>query len=167
MILNVYSKNGIKTYTISETDVEKIEKIFFNGKEIVITDKKSLLEIIDYLRDASKSMIETVNRVKDFFPMLDDLSGIIEEIDSMTSMLIEDIYQMIEAIDEKNHDIVTKETETDNKVSNSNIIDMSLLNTVVDDYIDNYFDKATYILLGRDDIADVLKHYSKWLANKK
>ena len=166
MILNVYSKNGIKTYTISETDVEKIEKIFFNGKEIVITDKKSLLEIIDYLRDASKSMIETVNRVKDFFPMLDDLSGIIEEIDSMTSMLIEDIYQMIEVIDEKNRDIVTKETETDNKVSNSNIIDMSLLNTVVDDYIDNYFDKATYILLGRDDIADVLKHYSKWLANK-
>lgn len=164
MILNVYSKNGIKTYTISETDVEKIEKIFFNGKEIVITDKKSLLEIIDYLRDASKSMIETVNRVRDFFPMLEDLSGITEEIDSMTSILIEDIYQMIEVIDQKNTEKVSK--ETDNKVRDSNIIDMPLLNTVIDDYIDNYFDKATYILLGRDDIADVLKHYSKWLANK-
>ena len=101
MILKIFTENafGIKTFWTENTDVETIEHIYLDDKEVRKDDKQSLLEIIDILKDCETSIIDVL--ACNIFSLFTDKDEIKDFVESATSNIINKINLMVDELNMK------------------------------------------------------------------
>lgn len=149
MIVRIFTENafGIKTFWTENTDVEAIEHIYLNDKEVRKDDKQSLLEIIDILNECETSIIDVL--ACNIFSMFTDKDEIKDFVKSSTSRVINQINLLIDELNMKN------ETEAPKR---------PLVERLAEEYIEN--ELSTEFVFGTNNIKKLLVDYSKWILAK-
>lgn len=149
MILKIFTENafGIKTFWTENTDVEAIEHIYLNDKEVRKDDKQSLLEIIDILNECETSIIDVL--ACNIFSMFTDKDEIKDFVESATSNIINKINLMVDELNMKN------ETEAPKR---------PLVERLAEEYVEN--ELSTEFVFGTNNIKKLLVDYSKWILAK-
>ena len=150
MILKIFTENafGIKTFWTENTDVETIEHIYLDDKEVRTDDKQSLLEIIDILKECKDSIINVLvdNVLGSMFASTDEIKDFAE---SATSNIINKINLMVDELNKKN------ETEAPKR---------PLVERLAEEYVEN--ELSAEFVFGTNNIKKLLVDYSKWILAK-
>lgn len=150
MILKIFTENafGIKTFWTENTDVETIEHIYLDDKEVRKDDKQSLLEIIDILKECKDSIINvlTDNILVSMFASTDEIKDFVE---SATSNIINKINLMVDELNKKNEPEAPKRP---------------LVERLAEEYVEN--ELSTEFVFGTNNIKKLLVDYSKWILAK-
>lgn len=145
MILRIFTENafGIKTFWTENTDVETIERIYLDDKEVRKDDKQSLLEIIDILKECKDSIINvlTDNILVSMFASTDEVKDFVE---SATSNIINKINLMVDELNMKN--------------------ERPLVERLAEEYVEN--ELSPEFIFGTNNIKKLLVDYSKWILAK-
>ena len=149
MILKIFTENafGIKTFWTENTDVETIEHIYLDDKEVRKDDKQSLLEIIDILNECETSIIDTL--ACNIFSMFTDKDEIKDFVKSTTSKVINQINLLIDELNMKNEPEAPKRP---------------LVERLAEEYVEN--ELSTGFIVGTNNIKKLLVDYSKWILAK-
>ena len=149
MIVRIFTENafGIKTFWTENTDVEAIEHIYLNDKEVRKDDKQSLLEIIDILNECETSIIDVL--ACNIFSMFTDKDEIKDFVKSSTSRVINQINLLIDELNMKN------ETEAPKR---------PLVERLAEEYVETELSDG--FIVGTNNIKKLLVDYSKWILAK-
>ena len=150
MVLKIFTENafGIKTFWTENTDVETIERIYLDDKEVCKDDKQSLLEIIDILKECKDSINNILfnNILVSMFAVPDEVK---DSVEAVTSNIINKINLMVDELNMKN------ETEAQKR---------PLVERLVEEYVEN--ELSTEFIFGTNNIKKLLVDYSKWILSK-
>lgn len=155
MIVKIFNKSkDFNFFFITNPEVDKIEHIFVNEREVCLDDKQSLIELIDMINTCKVDMKEFIGSINNLFNVFLYLDIDEDYVDQVSDIVISKLRLMIDNLDKQN---TIKDTP--------NVKDYSFIDRLVNEYFENNI--SYNVIMGSNNIKELLADYSKWILDKQ